>query len=85
MKYYKYLPTIVGCVGLIILLLTIFFTNAIVNPITSLGVFILGIVITMYFGLKGWIDDQFTGLLGLLINLTPLCLLGFVLLNNLGK
>ena len=86
MKYYKYLPTIVGCLGLLIYLLTFYNPSSLVNLGTSFCLFIVGIVISMFFGSKGWNNDKpAVGWFGLLINLIPLCLLGFVYLNSTFK
>jgi hypothetical protein len=82
MKYYKYLPIIVGCAGLIFLLLTFLNIGSIVNIGTAFCLFIVGIVLSMFFVVKGWSGNTFAGWLGLLINLIPSCLLGFVYLNT---
>lgn len=85
MKYYKYLPTIIGCAGLIIYLLKFFYVSSYINVGTSFILFAVGVFISMFLGYKGWSDDMFAGWLGLLLNLLPLGLLGFIYLNATFK
>ncbi len=74
MKYYIYLPIIIGVVGLI---------NIMMNRGTALGLFILGVAVSLLLGLRGRREcNTFEGWLGLFINLIPLGILGFIMLNQ---
>lgn len=82
MKYHKYLPATIGVLGLITYILTFFYTSSIINFNTSLCLFIAGTVLSLLFGYMKWSDDMLAGWLGLLINLLPLSVLGFIFMNT---
>lgn len=74
MKYYKYLPITIGALGLI---------NILINRATALGLFILGVAVTLLLGLQYRYEcNTLEGWLGLFINLIPLSILGFIYLNT---
>lgn len=72
MKYYKYLPALIGVVGLI---------NIMINRGTAFCLFILGVAVSLLLGLRSRGNNELSGWLGLFINLIPLCILGFIYLN----
>jgi hypothetical protein len=82
MKYCKYLPTIIGCAGVITYILSFFNISSPINLIASLGWLASGVIISLFFGIMGWNKDKFAGWLGLWVNLLPLGVLGFIYLNS---
>ena len=81
MKHYQYIPFVIGCVG-IVYLSTFLYQNTAVQWGISLGLFFAGGAISMLFGYKRWNKNKAAGWLGLLVNLLPLCILGFIYLNT---
>lgn len=82
MKYYKYIPAIIGCAGVITYLLSIVNVGAFLNLVTSLCLLAVGVVLSFFFGIMGWNKDKLAGWLGLWVNLLPLGILGFIYLNS---